>query len=510
MARRALRIAVAATAALTLAVAGPAEAGQNVHAKLVEDINPGTQRSLPRGFVPDDTSALFSAFDPTHGRELWTSGRPYVASSTTVVKDINPGPGGSFPAGLTKAGRFHFFEADNGVTGRELWRSDGTAEGTVLVKDINPGAFSSGPFALTNVAGTLFFTADDGATGRELWKSDGTAEGTVLVKDITPGPDQSFAVELTDVNGTLFFSAAADGFTELWKSDGTAEGTVLVKDINPGNDHSDPTFLTNVGGVLLFLATDGVSGAELWRSDGRAEGTFMVKDINAAGGSLPSGLTNVRGTLFFVAAEPEHGRELWRSDGTADNTVLVKDISPGPASSFPTNAFFIDDVNLAAVGRTLSFTPADPEHGRELWRSDGTAERTVLVRDINPGPAHSIPARPANPQGVISAELTEAEDNLVFRAVDPAHGLEPWLSDGTAEGTVLVRDINPGLGDSSPLDFANIDGTVLFSAADSCEVPTRCNEEPWKTFRQSGKWAPVLDPVRAPPQGVRSRWKIGQ
>jgi ELWxxDGT repeat protein len=134
---------------------------------------------------------------------------------------------------------------------------------------------------------------------------------------------------------------------------------------------------------------------------------------------------------------------------------------------------------------------SDPEHGRELWKSDGTAQRTVLVRDINPGPGHSIPSSPGTRGDVISANLTAVDDTVIFRAFDPAHGLEPWLSDGTAEGTVLVDDINPGssasIPEGAPGRFTNVAGTVLFTAADSCIDPTRlrCDFEPWKTVPAS-------------------------
>ena len=45
-----------------------------------------------------------------------------------------------------------------------------------------------------------------------------------------------------------------------------------------------------------------------------------------------SDLGDVGGTLFFTADDGIHGRELWTSDGTEEGTVLVKDIDPGPAS----------------------------------------------------------------------------------------------------------------------------------------------------------------------------------
>ena len=40
-------------------------------------------------------------------------------------------------------------------------------------------------------------------------------------------------------------------------------------------------------------------------------------------------LTNVSGTLYFSADDGRHGQELWRSDGTARGTRMVKDINPG-------------------------------------------------------------------------------------------------------------------------------------------------------------------------------------
>ena len=37
----------------------------------------------------------------------------------------------------------------------------------------------------------------------------------------------------------------------------------------------------------------------------------------------------MNGTLFFTANDGSGGTELWKSDGTAAGTVLVKDICPG-------------------------------------------------------------------------------------------------------------------------------------------------------------------------------------
>ena len=41
-----------------------------------------------------------------------------------------------------------------------------------------------------------------------------------------------------------------------------------------------------------------------------------------------------------------------------------------------------------------------------------------------------------------------------------------WESDGTAAGTDLVKDINPGPGSSGPGSLTNADGTLYLSATD--------------------------------------------
>ncbi|WP_301337737.1 ELWxxDGT repeat protein, partial [Microcystis aeruginosa] len=199
------------------------------------------------------------------------------------------------------------------------------------------------------------------------------------------------------------------------------------------------------------------------KSDGTAAGTVLVKDINPGsnyGGnyiflpfsSFPENLTAVGNTLFFTANDNVNGRELWKSDGTAAGTVLVKDIRPG-SYAYGSYSYSSSPDNLTAVGNTLFFTAFDDVNGRELWKSNGTAAGTVLVRDIRAGSFGSFGSYPSN--------LTALGNTLFFTAFDGVNG-GLWKSDGTAAGTVLVKNIS--------LDNLTVVGntlTLFFTAVDS-------------------------------------------
>jgi len=341
------------------------------------------------------------------------------------------------------------------ATGWEPWVTDGTTSNTHLLKDIVPGQDGSLPSRsdarFLRMGSYHYFAANDGIHGDGLWKSDGTQSGTTRITDLRLGP-----TELTDVNGTLFFRGYVtndEEGSELWKSDGTADGTVMLKFFEYGPDQCFPRNLTAVGDTLFFTGSDNTHKIELWKSDGTPEGTVMVKNIypgddNGEDGSVPANLTNVNGTLFFTAYD-RNGTELWKSDGTAEGTVRVKDIYPGSRGSTATE--------LVKAGNKLFFRAlGDFTYGKELWMSDGTAEGTIMVKDIYAGPGNSSPSG-----------LTDVNGTLYFNAYTEFNGTELWKSDGTAEGTVQVKNINPTEEEgSSPSSLTAVKNKLFFIAND--------------------------------------------
>jgi ELWxxDGT repeat protein len=81
--------------------------------------------------------------------------------------------------------------------------------------------------------------------------------------------------------------------------------------------------------------------------------------------------------------------------------------------------------NLTTIGSRVFFSA---HYGQELWTSDGTAAGTMMVKDINPGAG-----------GSSRGTLTNFNGTLYFSANDGTHGFELWKSDGTAAGTTMVK-----------------------------------------------------------------------
>lgn len=581
-------------------------------------VDPRSGRPGPATLAPYGSGVFFSADDGISGQELWKSdGTP---EGTVLVKDIAPGSASSMGYEAASVAGKLYFRADDGRVGSELWRSDGTAAGTVLVKDVNAGPASSYPTTLTAVDGMLYFSAADGPGDSpynyEPWRSDGTESGTAMIADLISGPEgsqprrflgwrgdvlfvagppseadelwrlegghsaPSLITRISGGNGNaspacfaasgekLFFHASEDrsgaqrglwttdgtesgtsragdsnsmtcpisigpnvvfGANDeihgpsLWRSDGTPEGTTLLR--------SFPAFIQNLtffNGTVLFT-TFPPGGGELWKTDGTEPGTTMLKRFPPGTGSQPDHFTPAAGSLFFSANDGVHGRELWKTDGTEAGTVLVKDVLPGSSAVGPTQ--------FSNVNGTLFFTVEVPPTGPvallppveliQLWKSDGTPEGTLLVRDFSlpperprlltnvdgtlffllgtglwrsdgtPTGTRRVRGFPAVPGFFPLEYLTSFRGMLFFSASDESHGRELWRSDGTAEGTTLVRDIAPGPEASRPAGLSVVHGSLLFGAKDGPH-----GEELWATDGTPEGTTLLRDLVRGPASSI--------
>ena len=172
--------------------------------------------------------------------------------------------------------------------------------------------------------------------------------------------------------------------------------------------------------------------------------------------------------MFFAADGRRLG--LWRSDGTAAGTLVVKEV--------------VNPSGAVVANRTLFFTAGgfiDPA-GQELWKSDGTREGTGLVKDIWPGSGASSPY-----------PLVAVGGTLFFSASAPgSEGL--WKSNGTEAGTVLVKAISPGGWGT------DVNGTLFFDASDGVS-----GDELWKSDGTAAGTVLVKDIYPGPASSVAQR-----
>jgi len=411
-----------------------------------------------------------------------------------------------------------FFRAEERVPdkeslGKELWVTDGTKDGTYMVSDIGEGAESSYPsyFKLRKGNRLLFLatTKDlvNGGWETELWSSDGSESGTHMVKDIWPGPYHSAGgpgikgyTSSAVVDGVYYFSAKGGGSSfyvennylfetnglELWRSDGTEEGTHIVTDLTPTFDmvwgyawsythnitkYHDGIVFSSYGYKNKDFENGEFVGYELWYSDGTHNGTKLVADIHPNDGSEknsdPSDFIVEGGVLYFIANDGVHGRELWITRGAdLENPTTLMVADLTPGEGSST----ITEQTMFKGILYFVFNDGVDKHGIEIWRTNGTPEGTFLLKDIATGEGNYNHADPR--------ELTVVDNLMYFSAWSPGHGRELWVTDGTKEGTNLVQDLTKDDWSSKPNSLANINGTLYLNAAENTYDP-----ELWKVVR---------------------------
>ncbi|MGL4630272.1 MAG: ELWxxDGT repeat protein, partial [Leadbetterella sp.] len=427
--------------------------------------------------------------------------------------------------------------------GQELWKTDGTVSGTQLIQDIRTGIYGSSPTDFHILGNNLVFKAYDDINGEEIWKTDGT--NTNRVTSILPDAIDSNPAHFQILNNTLYFTASRYGVTNP-----------QLHWYNPNSISSNYSNETNGSEFFLFnnkvyFSGRGSNGFELYAYSSATLTSSQVKDIHVGvGDSSPKNFIALGSSLFFTAKSQAEGRELWKTDGTNAGTVLVSDIQSGPNNSDPRNltylnsntflffatddlgytylfkhepststtsvlwgsptfeiissnselvvmgsyAYFssrstntnnyelwrtdgttttlVKEINasgssnpskLKVINSTLFFEANDGLNGRELWKSDGTSAGTVMVKDINPGVASS------------NIKSLFEYNGIAYLSALTASGNELWRSDGTSAGTYMVKDINP-TGDSAPSFFCIAKNWLYFAAADG-----KHGRELWKT-----------------------------
>ena len=204
----------------------------------------------------------------------------------------------------------------------------------------------------------------------------------------------------------------------------------MIKNINPSNSPGNYDVSTSsdwepsgLGQELFFMSSGGAHGSELWKTDGTPEGTMMVKDINpGTESSYPKEMTVLGGEIYFWASDGAVAfgslvEELWKTDGTPEGTIKVRDSFSNAIRTGTCNS-----EGLSVWNGSIYFSgwnSTEQYSGCELWKTDGSTEGTMILKsegvDFDP------------------SAFIEVNGSLIFQ-----EGGTLWKSDGTENGTQAI------------------------------------------------------------------------
>jgi ELWxxDGT repeat protein len=127
------------------------------------------------------------------------------------------------------------------------------------------------------------------------------------------------------------------------------------------------------------------------------------------------------------------------------------------------------------VGNTFYFSGFEPAVGDELYITDGSAAGTKLLKNIYPATNSSSPS-----------DFTAVGTTVYFAASDSAHGRELWKSSGTASSTKMVKDIVAGAQGSDIQNLTSAGGKLFFINNDMREL--------WSSNGTAGSTKVIKDP----------------
>lgn len=198
-------------------------------------------------------------------------------------------------------------------------------------------------------------------------------------------------------------------------------------------------------GEELYYLPQGISGDAtengLWKTDGTREGTMQLAGFSSR---CDNALGNYDGEYlnFTTFTGTAHNWE-WRTDGTPEGTIRLPEIYVDPpydgAATIEGTTYFVQD----AAGL-----------GAELWKRSAGSNEADLVVDLRPGGEGSSPR-----------DFQVVGDKLLFTANDGSSGRGLWATDGTIDGTELVRDVQMWEGVGGFYWAGMLNGRFIFQAA---------------------------------------------
>lgn len=342
-----------------------------------------------------------------------------------------------------------FFIAQDRPNGYELQKMAPGATFPTIAIDIHKGMASGAPSGvkrLSVMGGVIYIAANDTLSDTELWAySNGTATKVANINPTTIGSTPQFQ---TPFGENLFFTAYEPVHgNEPWMYNPQTQKATMVADVNPGTDHSLHSTMIGFNGALYFAANDGTHGTELQKYTPLTGMVTLVADLMpGTGGSQSRHITEANGKLYFLAASSQKDWELWSYDGT-NPPVQETDLNKNGQGA----SIWDFHKMMIAWNNNIYFEGYDSTTGFYQLCEFNTTTKAITIHTVNQNNTASI------------SDFAIYNNKLFFAATDGTNGRELWSFDGT-NPPVMVADIEPGMGDSSPHELTVAHGYLYFAA----------------------------------------------
>ena len=238
-------------------------------------------------------------------------------------------------------------------------------------------------------------------------------------------------------------------------------------------------------------------------TDGSLEGSKLLMENNLESSYSISQKLNIEGTKFYFSLAPisVFGNNLWITDGTKEGTIQIlqkkslKDIPLYDGISY-------GNPSMGMIGNRYFFKMYNRDKEQfEVWITDGTIESTKLLKDFKGNIVSQTNKytyyQDKNYDIIQWQSVPKINNKLYFSRQLLDTGFEPWQTDGTPEGTILLGDLVKGRQSSEPYQFVELNQKVYCIATETnkaLQLWSFCNP---KTTLTADNNLPInLEPVK--------------
>ena len=445
--------------------------GASGHSALVE-------RFAPPSYLCSNGVVINFGVDDGHGEGIADDGLMHndevVESLKICSEPLNFGPISDFSVGFTNGlsnscSEFVWSTTHNMLisagsdssTGCELWTSEGTLTSTQQLIDLNPGSADSSPglylgFTPLYLDGEelWLFDADSGVNGRELWITNLTSSGTQQLTGYSGDGIVAESVAIKWMNGLVFSDSNfdlmwTDGQTvyNLFDAPFFALPTQLHLDAVQAkfSSHTQTTFAVDEFGIWLSAIHDDIGYEMHYLS---SEGEFISWDLNTFEDSSPESILAFGGRVITVADDGINGRQLVELNSSGSHTWLTN-MALQSNGNPPTNVG--ENLGLNLLNNNIIFDAQISAVDPTIWSYDLQNGNLVELSSQVVAPSERVPPVLLN-------------NKLWFDCISGTTAEELCVSDGTAAGTKVIHEFQPGMASAEIRNILPIGDHLLIIA----------------------------------------------